>query len=349
MSEIEVRHIAEDDWTRLAAGFHDYNYKQFWSYGLVSAAAIGASSEFIGFYKAEFLLGITNIRLKKIPLLPTGIAYINGGPIFMASEDVLDAPSLLRECLQALVDEYVVRRHFVLRIKCTVYPEPLNIDLSRVFEELNFRPAQNSDLYRTFLVDISKPVEDIRKALHGKWRNQLNRGEKNELTVVRGTDISFFQQFESLFTQLKTRKGFDVSQDVGFFEKVQEGLQEKDKFFIQLASKDGDLLSAHVGSYIGDTAVYLLGASSHDGNALKASYILQWNTILTARERGCKWYDLGGIDPDGNQGVYHFKKGFNGTDVTAAGPFEIGPPVFSILVRWLEKGYALLRRLKARS
>ena len=39
------------------------------------------------------------------------------------------------------------------------------------------------------------------------------------------------------------------------------------------------------------------------------------------------YYDLGGIDPDGNPGVYHFKKGLGGLHATMAGPFEMHPNV----------------------
>ncbi len=59
--------------------------------------------------------------------------------------------------------------------------------------------------------------------------------------------------------------------------------------------------------------------------ASKASYLLQWHTIQQARQRGCRWYDLGGIDPLGNPGVYHFKQGLGGQDVCAPGPFELRP------------------------
>ena len=53
--------------------------------------------------------------------------------------------------------------------------------------------------------------------------------------------------------------------------------------------------------------------------------MLQWHAIKTAREQGIYWYDLGGIDPKVNPGVYHFKKGLGGSDITAPGPFELSP------------------------
>jgi len=346
MNDLRIKICQEREWEEYVSEFCDYNHLQLWSYGVESARRVNAKPEFVGIYFQEKLIGLTNIRLKKIPMFPVGVAYVNGGPIHVCENDEVRAKTNFKLCLQALIAEYTQSRNFVLRIKCPVYSEQGNLDRSRIFEDLGFRGSDTSDQYRTFLVDIEKEPDDIRSALHGKWRNQLNRAQKNGLLVSTGTDGSWFQKFEDLFIQLKQKKGFDVSLGVDFYEKVQEGLTGNGQFFIQVATKEDLVLAAHIGSYVGDTAVYLLGASTPEGNQLKASYLLQWHAILEAKERGCKWYDLGGIDPDGNKGVFHFKKGFNGVDVTAAGPYEIGNQALIVFVRLAEKAYRFLRKLK---
>jgi lipid II:glycine glycyltransferase (peptidoglycan interpeptide bridge formation enzyme) len=56
-------------------------------------------------------------------------------------------------------------------------------------------------------------------------------------------------------------------------------------------------------------------------------------------------YDLGGIDPDGNPGVYHFKSGLGGRDITCAGPFQAPPgPLKAAMVHALESLYRRMRR-----
>jgi lipid II:glycine glycyltransferase (peptidoglycan interpeptide bridge formation enzyme) len=77
-----------------------------------------------------------------------------------------------------------------------------------------------------------------------------------------------------------------------------------------------------VGSAIGDRGIYLLGATNDQGMKNKGSYLLQWRMIEWLKENGCHWYDLGGIDPDGNPGVYHFKSGLSGKDVYHVGQFD---------------------------
>jgi lipid II:glycine glycyltransferase (peptidoglycan interpeptide bridge formation enzyme) len=63
--------------------------------------------------------------------------------------------------------------------------------------------------------------------------------------------------------------------------------------------------------------------------------------IKWLKEHGFKYYDLGGIDPDINPGVYHFKKGLSGDDVTRLPPFEYCEDSLSYLVM---KGADLARR-----
>ncbi|MEH6525473.1 MAG: peptidoglycan bridge formation glycyltransferase FemA/FemB family protein [Sneathiella sp.] len=346
MNGLHIKILLEGEWNKHVAEFSDYNYRQLWSYGIESARRIASESEFVGIYFKETLIGLTNVRLKKIPIFSVGIAYVNGGPIHICKNSEVQVEHNFKLCLQALVDEYTHTRNFVLRIKCPVYSETGNLNRTRIFEDLGFRRTSTSDQYRTFLVDIEKEIDDIRTSLNGKWRNQLNRAQKNELLISTGTDGSWFQKFEDLFILLKEKKGFKVSLGVDFYEKVQENLTGDNQFFIQTVSKKGEILAAHVGSYIGDTAVYLLGSSTPKGNQLKASYLLQWHAILEARERGCKWYDLGGIDPEGNKGVFHFKKGFNGIDVTAAGPYEIGNQALVVFMRLVEKAYNILKKKK---
>src|SRR5262249_22549862 len=84
-------------------------------------------------------------------------------------------------------------------------------------------------------------------------------------------------------------------------------------------------IAGHLSAFNGDTCVYLLGATSPAALKCKAAYVLQWNTIRLAHERGLTWYDLGGVDPNENPRVFHFKEGMSGADRTAPGPFEATP------------------------
>jgi hypothetical protein len=89
-----------------------------------------------------------------------------------------------------------------------------------------------------------------------------------------------------------------------------------------------------VASAMGDSAIYLLGATSDDGLNAKGAYLLQWTLIQWLKENCFKWYDLGGIDPEGNPGVYSFKRGLSGADVSQLTPLvACNSAVSSAIVR----------------
>jgi lipid II:glycine glycyltransferase (peptidoglycan interpeptide bridge formation enzyme) len=106
-------------------------------------------------------------------------------------------------------------------------------------------------------------------------------------------------------------------------------------------------VAGHVASFLGDTCVYLLGATSEEGLRTKAAYLLQWRVIQAAHEKGFKWYDLGGIDPEANPGVHHFKRGLGAQEITAPGPLEYPAAGWRrAAVHGSEQVYRRLRRAK---
>jgi len=104
-----------------------------------------------------------------------------------------------------------------------------------------------------------------------------------------------------------------------------------------LAEYEGRLLAGLFAVALGDTACYLYGASADEGRELMPSYLLQWEAMAWARERGCRAYDLWGVpdedEPaleagfaqrgDGLWGVYRFKRGFGGRLVRTVGAWDL--------------------------
>ena len=85
---------------------------------------------------------------------------------------------------------------------------------------------------------------------------------------------------------------------------------------------EDDHIGVLMGYYISNDVA---GATEKASLETKASYLLQWHVSTEAKERGLRWYDLGGIDPVGNPGVCHFKRGLGGDEVVAPGIFQINP------------------------
>jgi lipid II:glycine glycyltransferase (peptidoglycan interpeptide bridge formation enzyme) len=339
---ITIRPIGRDEWQRLARTFMDYNYCQFWDYGIACANKVGAYSEHVVIYEGDDLLGLTDVRIKKIPIFRTGIAYINSGPL-VRRNDQFDAERL-RKVLSVLADEYVKKRKLTLRIQPFPSSNILLDHLDQIFSDIGFTAPNQLHHNRTIVLNISQPLEIIRKQFDRSWRRHLNKAEK--LNVVTGTDDSLFSGFCQIYEELINRKSFDVHLDANFYRQVHRLLSRNEKFIISIIYENELPAAGRVYSFVGDTCLEILAATNDLGLKNGASYLAVWSIIQKAKEKGCCFYDLCGIDPEKNPGGYQFKKGTGGTDVTIP-VFEICPNSWSrSIVHFGEQIYRLYKNIR---
>jgi Acetyltransferase (GNAT) domain len=315
---------ARHEWIALAADFADHNYRQCWDYAEMLAARSGAAAEQVAVTRDDEPVGLAGVRVKRLPGTGTGIAYVAGGPLVRHRHAPGD-PACLQTALAALREEYVDRRRLVLRVAPAIGDEAWNALQDELLREAGFRPAPHVRPYRTIMVDIARPFAAVRSGLAKKWRNLLSNAERRELQVTAGREPALLHEFEPLFAELVARKSFGVDLGAGFYAQLQGRLPEAERVHVAIARVDGRPAAGVVASMHGDTAVYLLGASNDAGRATNAAYLLQWKVIEEAARRGCRRYDLGGIDPDNNPGVHRFKQRMGGAEMVAPGPYELAP------------------------
>jgi lipid II:glycine glycyltransferase (peptidoglycan interpeptide bridge formation enzyme) len=206
-----------------------------------------------------------------------------------------------------------------------------------IFSKLGFEERPRLSTYHTLLLDLSPPIDEIRKNLHKKWRNRLNKSEKNNLEIIKGTSDELFQKFKLLYDEMLGRKKFKTTIDINEFLNIQKQLPDKYKMYIVLCSLEDQIVSGAVFSYIGDFGIYLLGATANIGLEAQGSYFIQWKIIELLKELGCKWYDLGGVDKANNPHVYHFKSGISNNEIEHLAQYEIGKTILNRLLMKLLK------------
>jgi hypothetical protein len=332
-------------WLEHAPKFSDYNYRQSWEFGTACALRVGARAEHVAIgQKERQILSLADVRVRKLPVIGGGIAYINGGPlVYKEGRQDSNQGDLHSAVIGNLVEEYVVRRKFSLRISPPIICDSLETNWARKLLDFGFMEIPKKK--GTVILDIRPDEAEIRRSFHQKWRNCLSKSEKTGMSLRISTDASVFSDFIPLFNELVEEKHFSVDLDSNFYANVQKAASEKDKFIVILAQYDGKPVAGHVSSMLGDTCVYLLGASNGVGRATNAAYLLQWKAIQLGKAAGCKWYDLGGIDSLANQGVYTFKKRMGGQEIIIPGPFQLNPPgVRAFFAEFSEKIYVKLRR-----
>jgi len=297
---LRVENVDEAEALALLASAGSASWRQFPAYCRAAANAHGAQSRFCKVCKGGTVIALANVRIKYLPLVKLGIAMISQGPVMIAGEDLRAA------AVTALRQQLVQREGLTLQIDHPIVRAEKRTGVYAGFESL---PASG---YETFLIDISKSEEELRAGLNGKWRTDLRRGERGEVTITRSSEPEDIRKLQPLLDQLSANKGFDVPQDANFFADIACNARDPEHFAIHLAWNEGRLVGAHVGAFSGDIAVYLIGATNDEGRDLRAAFLLQWAVIEYARERGQRWYDLGGADEVDNPHVFRFKKRMGG-------------------------------------
>jgi lipid II:glycine glycyltransferase (peptidoglycan interpeptide bridge formation enzyme) len=316
--QVEIDNVTEARWSELLDCFEDANIYQTWSYGSVRWGAKNLSHLILK--RDGAVVAIAQMRIVRSKNFRFGIAYLRWGPMCHLRSQELD-PRVVQTMATALREEYAEKRGLYLEILPNAFSDSPRAEvIQSAFSRFNHRSGIGGEKYRTFVLDLRPPLEELRKKLDKKWRNQLNAAERNDLRIIEGDGVGEYDIFCSLYAEMRERKQFETMVSTVEFRRIQEHLPTSQRMRTLIGMHKEQPVAGLVCSAIGDSAIYLLGATNKDGMKLKASYLLHWAAIRSLKDREIRYYDLGGIDPVTNPGVHHFKSGFNGVDVSHISP-----------------------------
>lgn len=315
---IEVDRTTTSMWSESLDCFADANIYQTWAYGAVRWGEKNLSHLMLR--RGDETVAMAQLVLAGPRKLGIGIAYLRWGPLWHMKGGKLEV-AVLERMAAALHDEYVIKRRLFLRILPNAY---VGTDRGKAFHAAfgrykseGFKPGES---YRTLGLDLTPSLDVLRKGLDQKWRNRLNRAEKNGL-AIRDNQGKAFASYIAMHEEMLARKRFAASSDIRGFERMQQRLPSHQRMNVLICEQEGVPVAGFVGTRMGDSAIYLFGATTEQGMKSQGAYFLQWRMIQWLKEQGVTHYDLGGINPETNPGVYHFKSGLSGKDVLYLTPF----------------------------
>ena len=301
---VEIGTVDAQQWHRLLQGFDDASIFQTWAYG---AARWGENNLGHAVIRdGGEVVGLAQAALMGIPLFGKILAYVTFGPV-CHRRGAAGGMEQLKGTIDALREEYVVRRRLCLRLRPWAYDLPADARAALltdgVWEEA--RP-----LHTTFILDLSLPESRLRSAMDKKWRANLRKAEQCGLTVSRHDGSDGIPLFLDLHRQMRERKHLAAEFGVmlpTLFELLPEQLQPR----IFVCWRNRVPVAAAIVSAIGDRAFYLNGASGDAALEVRGGYFLQWAIVRWLKENGrCRWYDLHGTAS--SPGVRQFKRGLVG-------------------------------------
>jgi lipid II:glycine glycyltransferase (peptidoglycan interpeptide bridge formation enzyme) len=317
----EVDTVGQAAWSVIIQAFQDANIYQTWPYATVLSGRRHASRLIVK--RDGNIVAVAQARIAKVPFMNIGIAYIRWGPLWQRSCSEAEV-DVFRQAIRALRNEFACKRGLVVRL----FPALLDHDsasFSSILAEEGFNALSSEARPRTILMDISSPLSEIRESMNSHWKRELKLAERGALEVVEGTDDKLFEQFIGIYKEMVARKKFAEPNDINQFRSIQSQLPEAMKMKVMLCQSDAGLCAGLICSAIGNTAIYLFGATSNIGMKAKGSYLLHWKLLGLLKQNQVKIYNLNGINPERNPGTYKFKNdlaGSNGKHVYYPGRFD---------------------------
>lgn len=206
---------------------------------------------------------------------------------------------------------------------------PVGDDTIAALVEHGWRPSHEAVQFRnTMVVDLTRSPDDILADMKQKTRYNVRLASRRGVETRRG-GLGDLESLYAMYAETSLRDDFvirDRSYYLSAWEKfIAAGIAEP-----IIAEVKGEPVAAVIPFAYGHKAWYLYGMSTDAHREKMPNYLLQWEAIRWAVERGCTEYDLWGAPDEFSQadplwGVFRFKRGFGARIVCTIGPWDWTP------------------------
>ena len=169
-------------------------------------------------------------------------------------------------------------------------------------------------------LDLTLDEDRLLAACEPNWRRNLRRSKESNLTVREWLDPDV-DEVLSVYVSMQDLKGIEEQLSREEVEQLLRNLNQQIVLY-RCDDEQGELVSLLGCLIIGDRACALFWATAERGRKLHASYAIFWALLQHCRSIGVKSYDLAGIDPARNRGVYRFKRATGAAAVEYLGEWD---------------------------
>lgn len=155
----------------------------------------------------------------------------------------------------------------------------------------------------------------------GNWRHNLKRSGNHGLRVSEWTDPDT-TAMGNIYRALEGHKGLALQvTDAALDAYV--ALLGRQMILMRCDNREGRAIALRAAVLFGDTAWDFLAAATPEARKVYASHATLWALQCACAGRGVSRYDMGGADPEGNKGVFDFKRGVGADLLEYAGEWEL--------------------------
>jgi peptidoglycan pentaglycine glycine transferase (the first glycine) len=315
------------EWDAFLSGYPNAHILQTSAWGELKAA--------FGWSPARLAQGQTGAQVlfRRLPLR-VNLAYIPRGPV--GPEWNILLPALDNLCHE--------KRCVFVKVEPDEWESPGEPTSS----PHGFQPGgQTIQPRRTLIIDLAGDEQALLMRMKQKTRYNIRLAQKKGIVVRPSSDLELFYR---LMEKTGQRDRFGVH-SLDYYRHAYELFSLRGECELLLAELQGQPLAALMVFTHGLRAWYFYGASSEEHREAMPTYLLQWEAMRWARERGCREYDLWGVPDadeatleanfeqrkDGLWGVYRFKRGFGGQLCRSSGPWDrvYNPVLYAFYRFWI--------------
>jgi hypothetical protein len=301
--------LAQKVWDRYLIGFDGFTFHQSYAWGEHRKRSGWTPYRWIARRSGEEAVAMAQILVRSYRL-GVGMAWCPGGPV----GDVSTWDDRFRAAILASTGS----RHMYFRFFSTKEATP---DAQAALEKQGW--AQCPFKLRSGLsmkLDLSREPDEIRKGLSRNWRRNLRAFSGSNASVSRWKTPEV-DEIMAIYRSMESYKG--LNQQYSSAEVTDLFRQFGDNLILyRCVNEQGDTVVFRGCIMMDRFAWDLFAATSTAGRGLPgASNACMWQLLQHCRQEGVREYDLMGIDPDNNPGVYRFKR-------------ETGGEVFEYLGEW---------------
>ncbi len=294
-------------WNKHLAKNSESNYLQMWEWGEYKCARWRPIRS-IGLHNDEVVL-IAQMLVKYYPF-GIGIVWIPGG--------VVGGTELWAEDFLEVVKELTGLKHVLIKInnlhKLSEKDELLMIDGGWS------RPVNSLSTGMSLKLNIDKPEDILKSDLTKNWRHNLNRSGNYQLRfeVLKSPNA---KEIRLLYREMEKNKDLSIQFSLEEIKSLIDVMQNN-LLILHCFSSSNKLVAVRACIVFNGTAWDIMAVTGLEARKKYASYGLLWKLIQECRSKNIKYYELGGVDPVKNKGVWNFKKGTGASPIQYLGEWE---------------------------
>ncbi len=324
---MEIREIqSKGEWEGFLAGCKDKTFLQSWNWGEFQEM-MREKIWRLGVFQEKNLIAVTlvvKVKAKRgtFLLVPHGPVLVADSRSVMCGNNIYAANlenlkfHILRALLERLKDIAKKEGAAFIRINPIWKRNSVN---TAVFQDFGFRQASlQMHPEASWKLNITPPISELLLDMRKTTRYLIRQASKNsDIAVFQSNRLEDVRLFSAMHEKVSKRQAF-VPFSLEYLEKEFSVFQKDNAISTFFGKHKDEIAAASFVVFWSGIGFYHHAASLPQYAKLSIPYLLQWEAIKEAKNRGCVLYDFWGyVDPKKEPnhpwaGPTLFKMGFGG-------------------------------------